>query len=181
MDKGAIVVISGCPGTGKSTVAAQLADQRQNGFLLSADDYYEFIQHPIDPTDPASRDQNETVTRAAAGTARTFAEGGYAVFLDAVIGPWLLATFLEPLSGFRFEAHYLVLRASLETTLSRAMTRPEDGKIAAAGIRQMHRRFADLGLCERHAIETNGLQVSDTVEQVEAVIAAGSHVLPDLA
>lgn len=148
-----IVIVSGCPGSGKSTLARRLAQSSARGLHLDSDLFYGFPAAPIDPASPEARAQNTTVMRALARSARAFAEGGYDVFLDGVVGPWFLPLFREELRGGPLLA-YLVLRASEADALRRV--RERDGAGPSARVRRMHAAFADLGELAAHAVETSG-------------------------
>ena len=84
---GELIIVTGPPGAGKSTVAAQLADRRSPSVLVAGDAFFGFLrQGAIDPWLPASHDQNETVTAAAAAATGRFARVCWTVY-DGVIGP----------------------------------------------------------------------------------------------
>ena len=85
-----IVIVTGSPGTGKTTVAAALAKARARGLHLPADVFFTFPAHAIPPYQPEARDQNRDIMIALARTAATFAGRGYDVFMDGIFGPWFL-------------------------------------------------------------------------------------------
>ena len=70
----AIAILSGCPGTGKTTLAVRLAEASERGVHLDTDRFYDFVLQPVSPILPESRAQNETVLAAAARAAAAFAE-----------------------------------------------------------------------------------------------------------
>jgi AAA domain-containing protein len=138
-----ITIVTGCPGTGKTTLAARLAAASERGVHLSGDGFYAFVTRPVSPILPESRAQNTTVTAAVARAAGAFAAGGYDVAVDAVIGPWLLPTFLGEVEAARVPIHYVVLRAGLSDTLVRSRGRSDPGEERI--VRHMHAAFEDLG------------------------------------
>lgn len=102
----------------------------------------------------------------ASRCARAFAEGGYGVVLDGVIGPWFLPTLCDELSGGP-GVSYVLLRASEAEALRRV--RQRQGRGASGRVRQMVSAFAEPGPYQAHAIETVGC----TAEEVLAATLQG--------
>ena len=97
MTPGRIVLISGTPGTGKSTVAALLARDSQlaASLCLRTDSFYEALRKgAVPPHLPGSEAQNQVVIEAFLAAAVRFAQGGYDVIVDGVVGPWFLQPWL---------------------------------------------------------------------------------------
>src|ERR1700730_3526544 len=91
---GSLLVVTGPPGAGKSSVARVLADAAYESVLIEGDAFFGFLASgAIEPWLPASNDQNTVVTKAAASAAGAFATGGYTAVYDGVVGPWFLPTF----------------------------------------------------------------------------------------
>jgi cytidylate kinase len=161
MTMASITIISGCPGTGKTTLSRALAEAEAAGLHFVTDTFYHFPAHPLDPTTPASHAQNTTIMRAIGRAAAAFVEGGYDVFLDGVVGPWFLPTLLHEWRTVPRVA-YVILQATLAEELARVLRR--DGAATSARVRAMHKAFADLGGYARHVIDT-------TARSAEAVCA----------
>ena len=84
---GSLLVVTGPPGAGKSTVARLLAEGAERSVLVEGDSFFGFLANgAVDPWLPASRDQNEVVTTASAAAAAAFARGGYTTVFDGMIG-----------------------------------------------------------------------------------------------
>lgn len=166
---GSLAIVSGVPGAGKTTLTVTLAASRAAGLHLPSDVFYTFPAHPLDPTTPESHAQNVTVVRALGATCRAFVAGGYDVFLDGVLGPWLLDPLLEEtrVSG----VDYVVLRADPSVAVDRVHRREGSGRSPA--VRQMNTAFADLGPRERHVVDTTDLTPEATRSRVEVGLAAG--------
>jgi predicted kinase len=164
-----ILVVSGSPGAGKTSVARRVSAADPRGLHLLSDVFYGFPAHPVDPTTPDSHAQNAAIVAAVMRAAATFAEADYAVVVDGVFGPWWLPQIAGALRGC--EVDYVLLRADLDEALQRATTRSEGADPRA--VRHMHRAFAEAEGFERHVLETGGVPLDDVVQRLEARRAGG--------
>ena len=146
-----ITVVSGCLGTGKTTLCRVLAYAEPAGLHFATDTFYHFPAHLLDPTTPESHAQNTTLIKAMGRAAAAFVEGGYEVFLDGVIGPWFLPTLLREWDAVA-HIEYVILRTTLEEALARVLRR--DGPGISPRVHVMHEAFAALGSYAEHVIET---------------------------
>lgn len=165
-----IVIVSGAPGSGKTALARALAEGAPQGLHLVSDLYYHFPARPIDPTLPESHHQNTVVMRALARSARAFAEGGYDVVFDGVVGPWFLPLLREELGGGP-SVSYLVLRVSEAEAVRRVRSRQGSG--ASASVRHMVAAFRELGEWEAHAVETEGRGPEEVLRLAREGLSAG--------
>lgn len=182
-----VVLLSGPPGAGKTTTARGLAGTYRHGVHLHGDDFWRaVVAGGVPPYRPEADAQNRTVLAAVGAAARAYADGGYTVVVDAVVGPWLLDHVRSALAGGGTaggpeggpEVHYVVLRPPLATTLRRAQARTDPGALVAAEpVRAMWSQFADLGPLEPHALDTAAQSAADTVRTVAAAVAAGTFRL----
>ncbi|MEE8509367.1 MAG: AAA family ATPase, partial [Myxococcota bacterium] len=99
-----------------------------------------------------------------------FAEGGYHVFLDGVIGPWFLPVLRAELSGGP-SVSYLVLRVPESEALRRVHDRQGPG--ASARVRQMVSAFAELGALRDHAVDTEKRSAEEVLSIVERGLVEG--------
>lgn len=176
-----LVIVTGAPGAGKSTVARAAAAQRSHGVHLHTDDFWHaIVAGGIPPYLPESDAQNHAVVRAVVGAAFAYADGGYDVFVDGIVGPWMLGPYRDGAAAHpEVGVHYVVLRPSRETALARAQARTApDALVDAAPILGLWDQFADLGDLEAHAIDTSDLTAAATVARVESAVASGRFVLP---
>jgi cytidylate kinase len=149
-----LIVVSGPPGAGKTTVATALARLFDPSALVSGDHFYGFIdQGYIDPWTCAAQRQNEVVTQAAGAAAGRLAQG-YTVVYDGVIGPWYLEEFrvATGLPGL----HYAILLPSEAQCLERVQSRSGHGFTDQQATRHMYRQFTAARLDPRHVLAGPG-------------------------
>ena len=178
---GRIVIITGSPGTGKTTVSAILA--RESGLEKSVhmhtDDFYHYIKKGyIPPWETASKDQNEAVIRAASACAGQYALGGYEVYVDGVVGPWFLGSWRE-LARQGVDLRYIILRPSQETAVKRALEREQNQEfpLTEETVRAMWRDFAALGPYEAHAVNTEGQSPAESARALRSRLDQGGFRL----
>ena len=171
---GSIVIVSGPPGSGKTTLCRALAARHDEGVHLVSDRFYEFIAHSVDPATPESHHQNTIVTRAVASAALAYAKGGYTVYLDGVIGPWFLPEFRRVLES-ETATHYVVLEVSLASASARVRERQGPG--LSPIVEAMHPKFMDLGPLAHHAAPAEDRSKDEILSAVSAGLEAGSFAL----
>ena len=169
---GSLVVIAGPPGAGKSTVARIIAARAERSVLVEGDAFFDFLASgAIEPWLPEAREQNETVTRAAAAAAGTYARGGYLTVYDGVVGPWMLPIFANATGLERID--YVVLLPPVEVCLERVATRVDHLFSDEAATRKMHAEFSRATIDERHVLRDVHTNPAACADRVEAARAAG--------
>lgn len=171
-----IVIISGSPGSGKSSVARQLAEHSvyERAVHMHTDDFYQYIYKGyVEPWLPQSQSQNVTVIEALVASATRYAAGGYEVIVDGVVGPWFLDPWLKVVQG-GFAVHYVVLRPDKQTTIERAGGRQAGALVDPEVVGNMWQQFAHLGAYEAHAIDTTTHTINESVIQVRKYLTDGT-------
>lgn len=182
MEQGRIVIITGSPGTGKTTVAAAAAkaSDMEKSVHMHTDDFYHYLSKgAIAPHLPESDEQNQVVIEAFLAAAKRYARGGYDVLVDGIVGPW----FLEPWRKIvreGYEVHYIILRAGREETMNRAVGRDKlDRETNMELVETMWGQFCDLGPYEAYVIDTTVLSADDTVLAVKEKLIRKTALLSE--
>ena len=180
MNQGRIVIITGAPGTGKTTTASIVAKESDmdKSVNMHTDDFYHYLSKgAIPPHLPESNAQNLIVIEAFLEAAKRYVRGGYDVIVDGIVGPWFLGPW-KNLVLERYEVHYIVLRASKEETLKRVVEREKlDRKTNIELVETMWEQFCNLGIYEAHVIDTTNCSVQETVSAVQEKIVSGMTIL----
>jgi cytidylate kinase len=170
-----LVILTGSPGTGKTTVAARLAKTKPRGLHIPSDIFYTFPAHPISPYRPASLEQNTAIVAAVTRTSSTFAGRGYDVILDGIFGPWFLPVVAAELRSTQLAVHYVVLQAPLEITLRRVQDRIGHQKDHV--VRQLHTAFRDLGAYATHVVDTGSRDADAVAAELGHLLDRGEFIL----
>lgn len=174
---GRIVIVSGAPGAGKSTIARTLARDAPGplGVHLHTDDFYAYIRKGyVDPWRREAQAQNVAVMNALAAAAAEYAGGGYEVLVDGIVGPWFFDPWRTQARNHGLDVRYVVLRPDEAATVARATARTQANAMTDPEVvRFMWRQFLDLGPLEAHAIDTTAEAPAATAAEVARRLDAG--------
>lgn len=160
-----IILISGIPGSGKTTVALQLAEHFERVALIEGD----IVQHvftyrgcvgPMQVPTPESERQYRLRWQNCLDLSKNFYDQGFTVILEQVAQPEWIEWFREHLAGRRLSVITLLPR--LEVVLERDRLR--SGKTVAAKY-----AFLDEWLRARpigYTLDSSELSVAETVDQI---------------
>ncbi len=172
MTRGEVVIVSGPPGSGKTTVSAALASGYERGVHLESDWFFRSIRSGfVAPWLPDAHNQNAAVMVVAADTAAAFADAGYTVVWDGIVGPWFLDRVVRRLGAREIRVHYLVLRPKRVTASQRVRGRGDTPE--TSGAETMYEQFADLGELELHVVSSDA-PAEQVIEACKAALIDGS-------
>lgn len=169
-----MLILTGPPGVGKTTVAGLLAQREQRSVHLEADRFFFFIRSGfIAPWDPESHEQNQLVMRTAAEAAASYAQAGYSTVFEGIVIPrWTLKVIRETLEAAGVQTSYAVLRAPQAHCTARVLEREGNPDAYTPDmLAALCSEFDDLEAFERHAIDVAGLAAEEAAGAVAARLA----------
>lgn len=168
-----LVVVSGPPGAGKSTVARKLAHTFDRSVLVEGDQFFGFLAAgAVLPWLPDTDDQNRVVQGAAAAATGHFVRAGYDTVYEGVLDPWHIGEFLAACEVDSL--HYVVLLPSVDRCAERVANRKGHGFTDLPKTREVHRAFAEADVDGCHVLVNPPDEVDDVVGLIRERLSDGS-------
>ncbi|MBO0805003.1 MAG: hypothetical protein J2P25_18255 [Nocardiopsaceae bacterium] len=172
---GELIVVTGPPGAGKSTVAPLVADGFGSSVLIPADWFFGLWRRgAIDPWLPEARPQTGVAFSAAAAAAAAFARADCHVVYDGFILPLDLPGFASRTGASVL--HYAVILPPEATCVGRVAARSGHGFTSADATRAMYRAFSEAAVPGRHLITGEGQAPEEIARRIIGGVAMGSLV-----
>jgi AAA domain-containing protein len=159
MPTGQLLLLTGSPGSGKTTVAPLVADCASPSCCLNLDWFFAALRNgAIEPWKEEARQQNRVVLSAAASAVATFTAGGYFTVAEGILYPFMLDLFAEAFRPLGIELNYAVLTVPLPTVLTRVRERRSEPQHATAladeqVVSDLWAQFEAQGVDERHCVD----------------------------
>jgi predicted kinase len=171
-----VLILSGAPGTGKTSVAHELAGREPRSVHLESDRFFHFIESSyVMPWTPEAHEQNEVVMAAVADAAVRYADAGYFTIVEGIIAPgWFFEPIRDRLVDAGHPVAYAVLRAPVDVCLQRMSARDPRSARVTEIVEKYAENFSDLGELERHVIEIDEESPEGVAERVAELLDSGA-------
>jgi predicted kinase len=178
-----LLLLTGSPGCGKTTVAPLVADRHGLSVCLDLDWFFAKVRRgAIEPWREEAHTQNRLVLGAAAEAAAAFAAGGYFTVAEGILYPFMLDLFAAACAPRGVSMNYAVLRAPIGVVQQRVQDRKVEpshaGALAdAAVVGDLWAQFESYGVEERHRVDSGGLGLAEVAEEIDRRLEAGDFRL----
>jgi hypothetical protein len=174
-----VLLLTGSPGCGKTTVAPLVADRHEPSVCLDLDWFFVKVRRGfIEPWRGEAHTQNRVILGAAAAAVVAFAEGGYFTVADGILYPFMLDLFADACAPHGIPLNYAVLRAPIGIVQQRVQDRrSEPEHFGALGdaevVDDLWTQFESHGVEERHRVDSGASTPDEIAREVDRRLAAG--------
>ncbi len=168
-----LLLLTGSPGCGKTTVAPLVADRHDPSVCLDLDWFFAKLRRgAIEPWREEAHAQNRVVLQAAAEAVAVFAEGGYVTVAEGILYPFMLDLFTAACEPHGVAISYAVLRAPVDVVQQRVQDRTAEPEHAGAladavVIDDLWMQFENHGLAERHRVDCGERGPAAVAEEID--------------
>jgi predicted kinase len=178
-----LLLLTGSPGTGKTTVAPLVADRHERSACFDLDWFFAKLRRgAIEPWRVEAHTQNRVVLHAAAEAVGAFAAGGYVTVAEGILYPFMLDLFAAVCDRDGVALHYAILRAPIDLVQQRVVDRKTEpqhaGALAdAAVVDDLWAQFERHGVAERHRVDSGERTPGAIAEEIDRRLGAGEFRL----
>ena len=174
-----LLLLTGSPACGKTTVAPLVADRHELSVCLDIDWFFAKLRRgAMEPWREEAHAQNRVVLHAAAEAVAAFAAGRYFTVAEGILYPFILDLFAAACEQHAIVMHYAVLRAPIDLVQQRARDRTSEpehvGALADADvIDDLWTQFESHGVEERHRIDVGTRAPAEVAEDIDRKLETG--------
>jgi hypothetical protein len=178
-----LLLLTGSPGSGKTTVAPLVADRHSPSASLDLDWFFAKLRRgAIEPWKAEAHGQNRVVLTAAAEAVAAFALGGYFTVAEGILYPFMLDLFADACAPHGITLDYAVLRAPIGVVQRRVVDRKREplhaGALAdAAVVDDLWFQFERHGVDERHRVDAGARSPEEVAADIDRRMEAGEFRL----
>lgn len=173
-----VLILTGPPGSGKTTVARLLVRRFERAVHLESDWFFHAISVGyVKPWKPEAHQQNQTVMNAVADAAANYAVSGFFTVIDGILSPrYFFMPVAKRLHSSGLEVAYAILRPALEVALRRDQARA-DGRLSDPSVFEgLYADFMNAGALEANAIDSSEQDPEETASEVFDSLRRGKLV-----